>query len=54
MGQRRLVRRDALYPAIPDRQPKEHLDFYKEVAPDIYAPMNSSGHVDLDYLYALH
>jgi hypothetical protein len=34
-------------------QPKDHLGFYNEVAPEMYAPMNRSGHVNMDYLYAL-
>jgi hypothetical protein len=33
--------------------PKDHLDFYNQVAPSRYAPMNSSGRVNQQYLFAL-
>ncbi len=34
-------------------QPKKHLDFYNQVAPDKYAPMTSAGRVNQQYLFAL-
>jgi hypothetical protein len=34
-------------------QPKNHLDFYNQVAPDKYAPMTDSGRVNQQYLFAL-
>jgi hypothetical protein len=34
-------------------QPKDHLDFYNQVAPDKYAPMTGSGRVNQQYLFAL-
>jgi putative restriction endonuclease len=34
-------------------RPKEHLEFYNQVAPERYAPMNASGRVNQQYLFAL-
>jgi hypothetical protein len=34
-------------------QPKNHLDFYNQVAPEKYAPMTSFGRVNQQYLFAL-
>lgn len=34
-------------------QPKDHLDFYNQVAPDKYAPMTECGRVNQQYLFAL-
>ncbi len=34
-------------------QPKDHLDFYNQVAPEKYAPMTSFGRVNQQYLFSL-
>ena len=34
-------------------QPKDHLAFYNQVAPEKYAPMTSAGRVNQQYLFAL-
>lgn len=34
-------------------RPKDHLDFYNQVAPNKYAPMTASGRVNQQYLFSL-